>query len=157
MNANWRIRKTAVSDLDGILEIEKASFMAPWSRRAFESELVRPGGISLTAEVDFRPIGYAMGWFVTDELHIANLAVHPEWRRQGVGESLLNALFDASSDAVWAGLEVRQSNAAAIALYQKSGFVKTGLRKKYYTDEGEDAVLMEKSLDQTKRGTHGMV
>ena len=153
----WIIREATASDLDPIVEIENSLFLSPWSRQSFESELVRPGGIVLTAEADRRPIGYAIGWCVADEIHIANLGVHPEWQNRGVGRALLETLLRSCPEAAWAGLEVRSSNAAAIGLYSKLGFRKSGIRKKYYVEEGEDAVLMEKKLSPGKRGTHGVV
>jgi ribosomal-protein-alanine N-acetyltransferase len=155
VNVTWIIRKALASDLDRIVEIENSLFLSPWSRRSFESELIRPGGIVLTAEADCRPIGYAIGWCVADEIHIANLGVHPDWQKRGVGQALMETLMRNFPEAAWAGLEVRSSNIGAIGLYRKLGFRKTGVRKKYYAEEGEDAVLMEKKLSPRKRGKHG--
>jgi [ribosomal protein S18]-alanine N-acetyltransferase len=143
MKGKWSIRKMQSKDLDRILEMEKSLFASPWSRDSFEAELVRNGGLCLVAEAGDAISGYAVGWSAADELHIANLAVHPDWRRRGMGRALIKALLDGFSGLAWAGLEVRKSNAPAIALYESMGFRKYGLRKNYYAEEKEDAVLME--------------
>jgi len=157
MMPEWTLRKTSAPDLDRIVEIEKAVFADPWSRKAFEFELTRPGGIFLTAEAEDRTVGYAVGWAVSDEIHVANLAVDPARRRKGIGRALLVALLGSHPAAAWAGLEVRRSNGAAIALYEKFGFRQVGVRKRYYVEEGEDAILMEMTLPETKRGIHDVV
>jgi [ribosomal protein S18]-alanine N-acetyltransferase len=153
VTVEWIIRDTADSDLEEILKMENALFAVPWSRKAFEAEISRFGGIRLTAEAESGPIGYAVAWCVAGEVHIANLAVHPAWQKKGVGQSLLRELLARCPESEWAGLEVRRSNAAAIALYRKLGFRETGVRKNYYAEEREDAILMEKTL----RGGHGVV
>jgi ribosomal-protein-alanine N-acetyltransferase len=146
MNRKWTIRKMQAGDLDRICEIERTCFAGPWSRESFESELKRNGGLAVVAETESGAAGYAVGWSAADELHIANLAVHPEWRRKGMGRGLLKALLNGFSGLTWAGLEVRESNTAAIALYQGMGFRKSKIRKNYYAEEKEDAVLMEMAI-----------
>jgi ribosomal-protein-alanine N-acetyltransferase len=152
MNPDWTIRDMTESDLVSVLGIEQVSFASPWSRNAFAAELRRPGGLCLVAERGFEPIGYAVAWRVADEIHIANLAVHPDRQRRGVAESLMNVLLARCSGAVWAGLEVRESNTRARRLYRKLGFREDGIRKGYYAEEGEDAVLMSKPLGPRPRG-----
>ncbi|HEX9935079.1 MAG TPA: ribosomal protein S18-alanine N-acetyltransferase [bacterium] len=145
------------TDLDEVLDLEKEIFPSAWSRQAFEFECRRPKGVSLIAEGDGRIVGYAIGWAVADELHIANLAVRPDWRRKGIGEALVKTLIRLCPDAEWAGLEVRASNQPAMSLYSRLGFKATAVRKQYYVEEGEDAVVMEKELSEVRRGTHGLV
>ena len=146
MKRDWAVRKMRARDLDRICEMERMLFASPWSRESFTAELERKGGLSVVAEEDGTVFGYAVGWSVADELHIANLAVHPDRRRRGMGRRLLSALLKGFEGIAWAGLEVRRSNAPAIALYQSMGFRKTGLRKNYYVEEKEDAVLMEMTV-----------
>ncbi len=146
MNGDWAIRKMRARDLDRICEMEKTLFASPWSRESFMAELSRKGGLSVVAEEEGTVFGYAVGWSAADELHIANLAVHPHRQRRGMGRGLLRALLEGFEGLAWAGLEVRESNAPAIALYQSMGFRKTGLRKNYYAEEKENAILMEMAV-----------
>ena len=136
-------------DLDQVLAIETISFRSPWSRRQFEAELEKDFGVCVVAVVDGGVVGYLVVWLVTDEVHIANVAVHPGWRRQGLGARLIGeAVWGREQEGFrWVGLEVRRSNRAARALYRKLGFVEVGVRKNYYVQEGEDAVLMAKTLE----------
>jgi [ribosomal protein S18]-alanine N-acetyltransferase len=138
------------SDLDGVLEIENLSFRMPWSRAGFEAELRKPYGrpvVYVEAGGAGRVSGYLVSWRVEDELHIANLAVHPERRKRGIAEKLLHHCLNAEADAAWAGLEVRVSNRAALTLYRKLGFRQTGVRREYYADSREDALVMTKNLN----------
>jgi ribosomal-protein-alanine N-acetyltransferase len=146
MKTGWTVRKMRACDLDRICEMEKMLFASPWSRQSFMAELGRKGGLAVVAEEEGTVFGYAVGWSVADELHIANLAVHPDRQRLGIGRGLLRALLEGFEGLAWAGLEVRESNAPAIALYQSMGFKKTGLRKNYYAEEKENAVLMEMAV-----------
>ncbi|MBS1709161.1 MAG: ribosomal protein S18-alanine N-acetyltransferase [Armatimonadetes bacterium] len=127
-----------------VLEIEKASNSAPWSERSFRNELTHPDGIFLVTEGSGRVVGFAAGWVLADELHIINVAVDPQCRRQGLGRKMLvELLLHAQEKGVTcATLEVRAGNAAAIALYEDLGFHSCGVRKKYYPDNREDAVVM---------------
>jgi len=136
------------TDIETILAIEKQSFASPWTRVAFEQELRKPFGICLVAEEDGAVVAYLIAWRVMDEVHIANLAVRPDRRRQGAAEALLRFLESRERSAAWMGLEVRKGNAAARSLYRKLGFFETGLRKRYYEAEGEDAILMSKVLPE---------
>jgi ribosomal-protein-alanine N-acetyltransferase len=138
-----------VEDLDEVLEIERASFSMPWSRGAFtyEIERNRVARCWVTREDD-RVAGYLCLWEVVDELHITNVAVHPAYRRRGIGRAMLAAVLE---DAVrrslsLVGLEVRPTNDEARALYESFGFRVVGRRRGYYYDTGEDALVMEARL-----------
>ena len=132
-------------DLDSVMVIESLCFRSPWSRRSFEAEFQKKSGIALVFAEQAGIAGYVVAWRIEDELHIANLAVHPARRRAGIAEGLLRRVLEAEPGISWIGLEVRASNASARALYRKLGFHEAGVRKGYYADEGEDAVLMVKS------------
>lgn len=131
--------------LDEVVRIE-STFKAPWTREMFLQELRQRDELaySLVALVGGRVVGYALNWFVADEVHIVNLAVHPHWRRRGIARHLLREVFDCARrrGMAIATLEVRFHNQAAIALYRSIGFREVALRKKYYADNGEDALVM---------------
>lgn len=133
-------------DLDQVLCIEEASFRSPWSRESFEAELKRDYTISLVAVAGKKVVGYLMAWFVADKIHITNVAVHLVWRKRGIGEELIRRVMMGGQGFSWVGLEVRDSNRAAQALYKKLGFREVGIRKNYYVEEREDAILMAKRL-----------
>lgn len=119
----------------------------PWPRDSFESELDGEGtGFSWVVEADGRPEGYIISWLVEDELHIGNIAVAPGLQGAGLGQAVLaRCLSEAVALGVTrASLEVRVSNERAIALYGKNGFIPVAMRKRYYSDSGEDAVVMLK-------------
>ena len=132
-------------DIDGVMEIERVSFPTPWSRRLFEEEVGRAISSPLVAESDpgNRLLGYAILWTTAGESHLLNIAVRPEARGQGVGQALLRECIRRAaavgSDAIY--LEVRQSNRVAIRLYDREGFRFMGVRKGYYTDTREDALV----------------
>lgn len=140
-----------VDDLEGVLEIERVSFSNPWPRDQFERELKNPLSYAFTAKVihplegkGLMIIGYTIFWLVTDEAHILNIAVHPAFRRRGVAKALLRftleLLFKKGGKEVF--LEVRRSNLAARRLYKGFGFKEIGVRRGYYTDNQEDAIVM---------------
>jgi len=135
-------------DLDEILKIEETCFKTPWSRKSFENDFKKDFAVLLVAEYSGVIAGYAISWLIVDELHIANLAVHPDFRDRGIGESLIRTLLANSENYSMAGLEVRRSNKTARKLYKKLGFEEVGVRKNYYVEEGEDAILMIKHLHQ---------
>lgn len=133
-------------DMDEVLEIERLSFPSPWSKRLFLNELVNPNShIILARDQTDTLLGFACFWIVADEAHILNIAVHPMFRRQGIAKNLLIYLLDLSTQkgAIYFALEVRHRNLAAIDFYEGFGFKQVGIRKGYYTDTGEDAILME--------------
>ena len=136
-------------DLDRVVAIEHAVFPAPWSRASFETEVSgEGGGVPWVAERDGAVIGYLISWIVADEIHIGNIAVAGVARREGVATELLrNSLADAADRGVaLATLEVRASNRRAMGLYEKFGFMPVAMRKKYYSDSGEDAIVMVKQF-----------
>ena len=133
------------ADLDQVMAIESASFSCPWSRQHFLAELTAPHALPIVAcSGDGSVAGYLCLSLVADEGEVLDVAVAPAWRGQGVGRLLLErALADCRAHGVSAvHLEVRPSSAPAIALYETFGFVRTGVRKRYYPD-GEGAVLMQ--------------
>ena len=142
-------------DLDDVLAIERASFSMPWSRGAFlyEMEQNQVARCFVVREVD-RVVGYVCLWEMADELHITNIAVHPSVRRRGIGRTLLaRVLDDARQRALrLVVLEVRPSNAEALALYESFGFRVVGRRRGYYYDTGEDALVMEANLGRETQG-----
>jgi len=137
-----RLRRLAYSDLPSVLAIERRSFQTPWSLAMFVLELSKPSGICLAAVRDDRLIGYLVCSRYADVWHLMNIAVHPEARRAGIARNLLERLFDeAGADARYT-LEVRTSNHGAIAMYERFGFRRAGHRRRYYHDNGEDALIM---------------
>jgi ribosomal-protein-alanine N-acetyltransferase len=138
------------SDLDQVLAIERVSFITPWTRAAFCYEIEQNKVARCTAmRADERVVGYVCLWEIGHEIHVTNLAVHPEWRRRGVGRQLLAfAMAGGRARGVTlAFLEVRPSNAQALKLYGSLGFQVIGRRAGYYFDTGEDALVMEARLD----------
>jgi ribosomal-protein-alanine N-acetyltransferase len=139
------IEQMELADLDAVHRIELASFSSPWPPNAYRSELQTNRLASyLVARIDGEIVAYGGMWLMVDEAHITTFAVHPAWRRQRVGERLLLAFLDLATarQAREATLEVRLSNVAARRLYEKYGFRPVGLRPRYYSDNGEDALIM---------------
>jgi ribosomal-protein-alanine N-acetyltransferase len=134
-----------LTDLPDVHAIEQASFRTPWPPHAYRSELESNRlAHYLVARAGETLVGYGGMWLMVDEAHITTFAVHPAWRRRGIGERLLLAFLDLALDrrAREATLEVRLSNLAARRLYEKYGFKPVGLRPRYYSDDQEDALIM---------------
>ncbi len=134
-----------LDDIPAVLEIERASFTTPWPPEAFHQELRHNRLARYTvARQAGAVVGYAGVWLMVDEAHITTFAVHPDWRRQGVGRRLLLAMLIVAEElgAAHLTLEVRVSNLGAQALYAGHGFAIAGRRERYYTDDGEDAYIM---------------
>ena len=145
LTAAVRVAPMGLDDIPAVLEIEQASFTTPWPPEAFNQELRHNRLARYTVARQGRAVvGYAGVWLMVDEAHITTFAVHPDWRRQGVGSRLLLALLVVAEElgADRMTLEVRVSNAAAQALYEAHGFAIAGRRERYYTDDGEDAYIM---------------
>ena|ERR671918_2368933 len=138
------IRPLALRDLSAIEEIERRSYPTPWSRSMFAGELTKSSSISLGAFESERLVGYVVVSRYVDAWHVMNIAVHPQERGRGVASALLERLFESTSSDVRRGytLEVRVSNEGAIRLYERFGFKKRGVRRGYYTDNREDALIM---------------
>ena len=147
--AEVMLEPMTLEDLDDVLVIERASFQTPWSRGAFRYELTqnRVARCSV-ARWRGRLAGYLCLWEIGHEIHVTNLATHPDARRHGVARVLLGAVLDdARGRAVTlAFLEVRPTNTEALGLYERFGFRVIGRRKGYYFDTGEDALVMEARL-----------
>lgn len=149
-----KIQPLARSHVSEILEIEKDHFATPWTRWMFEQEIVEnpgpegPGTYAKVATVDGRVAGYAIAWFIQDGIHLMNIAVGRDFQRRGIGARLLHDLIGNGS-AVHKHvivLEVRASNAGAQAFYRRFGFDVVGVRRRYYVDNQEDAILMARHL-----------
>lgn len=137
--------------LDQIETIERGSYPMPWSRAMFAGELSKSGSLCLGAFAGGRLVGYLIVSRYVDAWHIMNLAVDLPWRRRGVATRLLEQLFARTEGYVERGytLEVRPSNGGAIALYEQLGFEARGLRRGYYLDNHEDALIMWKSEERS--------
>jgi len=140
------IRNISPPDLPQILEIENACFPSPWSLESFKAELKKEYSMTVCAVDGDQIAGFLIAWLLFDEIHIANLAVHPKQRRRGIGELLVQYLLDRSEGYNWIALEVRESNRSAKKLYEKLGFRRKGIRRNYYVNEIEDAIIMQKDL-----------
>jgi ribosomal-protein-alanine N-acetyltransferase len=139
------IRRMRLEDIPAVHAIDMLSFSLPWSEHSFRYELTEnPVSRGWVADVDGQVAAMLVLWFIVDEAHIATIAVHPDFRRQGLGEQiLLHALRSVQEEgARRAFLEVRAGNSAAQAMYKKYGFEITGVRRRYYKDNNEDALLM---------------
>jgi ribosomal-protein-alanine N-acetyltransferase len=147
------LREMRRDDVPAVLEIERRSFAQPWSRAFFEKELATPFARLVVAEEDVAPrprvVGYTCRWRVTDEVHLLNVAVHPERRGLGYGRELVASVVEEARAAVArvVFLEVRAGNVIARRLYRQLGFRDLGLRRGYY-GPGQDAIVMELRLDR---------
>ena len=139
------IRRMTLDDLPTVVELDKISFSLPWPEKSFRFEVTdNLASRCWVAEVDGRVVGMLVGWLLVDEIHIATIATHPDFRRQGIGRQLLSHALSRALDegARSSFLEVRESNLAAQEMYRQFGYEATGLRKRYYKDNDEDAILM---------------
>ncbi len=142
----------APSDINALLVIENQSFTSPWPRQHFQSELEKPYSFILLACLQGASrreiLGYIVFWLIVDEMHILNLAVAHSYRRQGTARRLILESIQLAQEkhqqTAW--LEVRPSNIAALSLYQSLGFEHVMTRKRYYSDTGEDALILSRSL-----------
>jgi ribosomal-protein-alanine N-acetyltransferase len=139
-----KIRVLELSDLTAIEAIEQKAYPTPWSRSMFASELAKPTSICLGAFEGRDLVGYVINSRYVDAWHVMNVAVDPDHQRRGVATALLERLFEVTQDDERRGytLEVRVSNEDAIGLYEKLGFEARGIRRGYYTDNREDALIM---------------
>lgn len=139
------VRQAEEKDIKPMADMDILCFSVPWSEKSFEHEIKENClAFYLVAEIGGRLVGYAGLWCIRDEGHITNVAVHPEFRRKRIGETLISVLLahTVTNGILSHTLEVRASNEAAISLYMKFGFKPAGMRKSYYEDNGEDAIIM---------------
>lgn len=139
------LRFMRLEDIPQVHELEKLSFTIPWSEQAFYNELTQNHFARyLVIEEKGKIIAYAGMWIIIDEAHITNVAVHPDYRGQGLGEYMMQQMMELARmyHATRMTLEVRPSNLVARSLYRKLGFVETGIRPRYYSDNNEDAIIM---------------
>lgn len=144
------VRLLQPQDLDEIESINAASFAVPWSKEVMAEELNNPVTCYLVLEAEGKVAGYAGAWIILDEAHVTNVAVAPAWRGRGYGQQLMAALKRccAGRGARHMTLEVRRSNAAALRVYAKEGFRQEGVRRGYYGDNGEDALILWSELER---------
>jgi len=142
---NLVIRKMTLDDLLVVVELDQISFSLPWPERSFRFEVAENlASRCWVAEVDQRVVGMVVAWLLVDEVHIATIATHPDFRRQGIARRLLSYTLSRAMDegAISSFLEVRESNLAAQEMYRQFGYEPAGRRKRYYKDNDEDAILM---------------
>lgn len=145
MTDSYVFRYMKEEDIDQVLEVEHASFTLPWSRDAFYNELHNNKfAVYIVLEYEKRIIGYCGVWIVIDEAHVTNVAILPEYRGQKLGDAMMHMLMSVAREigARSMTLEVRVSNYVAQSLYRKMGFQNGGIRKNYYSDNLEDALVM---------------
>ena len=142
MTSDIAIRPLTYSDLPQVSAIERRAFPTPWSLAMFVLELSKPSGVCLAATEGKRLVGYLVCSRYADVWHLMNIAVDPAARRRGIGSALLSEMLERAGAYEQYTLEVRPSNAEAIALYERFGFRTAGTRRRYYRDTGEDAVIM---------------
>ncbi len=148
-----KFRFMEVEDIDDVLMIDQQSFPNPWSRETFYQEIMfNDHALYLLMICNDKIIGYSGMWIIADEAHITNIAVLPAYRGQKLGEALLKKTIEVakSYEAAVMTLEVRVSNEIAQNLYEKFGFQIGGLRKRYYTDNNEDAYVMWVRFDENE-------
>ncbi len=140
---NLETRRLTYADLPQVIAIERRAFPTPWSLAMFVLELSKPSGICLAATREGRLIGYLVCSRYDTVWHIMNVSVDPDFRRRGIATAMLEALFERVGDPeAQFTLEVRRSNRGAFELYDRLGFKAAGVRRRYYADNGEDAIVM---------------
>ena len=153
---NVELRRLEQRDLDTVEAIERASYPTPWSRSMFAAELRKPSSIALGAYLEEGElVGYAFVSRYVEAWHVMNVAVSPAFRRRGIASTLLERLFEVTASDPRRGytLEVRVSNAEAIRLYERLGFESRGIRRGYYTDNREDALIMWREPDTEEKAS----
>ena len=154
MNENLEIRRLTYSDLPQVIAIERRAFPTPWSLSMFVLELSKPSGICLAAVERGRLRGYLVCSRYDTVWHLMNVAVDPSLRRQGIASTLMTHLFEtADRPHEQYTLEVRESNEAAIAMYERFGFRSAGHRRAYYHDNREDALIMWRTVPAERAAT----
>ena len=144
---NFNIVPLELKYIDGVLEVDKLCFSIPWSRESFIDEVLKNKFARYVIAIyDDKVVGYAGMWLIAMEGQITNIATHPNYRGMGVASLMLESLLSICKEenVLAMTLEVRSSNFSALSLYKKYGFVQEGLRKQYYADNKEDAIIMWK-------------
>ena len=142
---SFELRRMKVEDVKAVAQLDRLSFSLPWPERSFHFEVTaNPASRCWVAESRGQIIGVIVAWLLVDEIHIATIATHPDFRRQGIAQALLAHVLrtGAEEGAVSSFLEVRASNFSAQAMYRKFGYEAAGRRPRYYKDNDEDAILM---------------
>ena len=145
MNESITVRPMVMTDVDGVMAVEHDSFLTPWSRSAFEEELAQNRlARYIVAEEDGQVVGYAGMWLVINEAHVTNVAVSGSRRGEGIGRLLMETLMELARENGMGSmtLEVRVSNMVARHLYETLGFAEAGIRKNYYSETKEDALIL---------------
>ena len=150
MENNIVIRPMTKDDVEDVYKVEEDCFVDPWSKESIRKELKNDLARYLVAEIDGEIVGYVGVWFVVDEGHITNVAVHSNYRGKKIGDKLVKEMVELcrQSNIVAMTLEVRVSNIVAQNLYKKYGFKMGGIRKEYYSDNKEDAIIMWNQLKE---------
>ena len=150
MENNIIIRPMTIDDVDEVYIVEEDCFVDPWSKDSIRKELKNDLARYLVAEIDDKIVGYVGVWFVVDEGHITNVAVHSDYRGKKIGDRLVKEMVELckENNLVAMTLEVRTSNTVAQNLYRKYGFKMGGIRKEYYSDNKEDAIIMWNQLKE---------
>ncbi len=148
LQTNFLIRQMTEQDIVSIMLIENEAFTLPWSKEAYLGELKNNFATYLVCDYEGEVAAYGGIWVVFEDAHITNVAVGTDFRGQGMGKKLMLELEEVArrKKAVRILLEVRPSNATALKLYDSLGYTPTGLREKYYSDNGEDAIIMTKMI-----------
>lgn len=150
MENNLIIRHMTKDDIDAVYKVEEDCFVDPWSKDSIRKELKNDLARYLVAEINNQIVGYVGVWFVVDEGHITNVAVHSNYRGKKIGDKLVSEMVKLckENNLVAMTLEVRTSNTIAQNLYKKYGFKMAGIRKEYYSDNKEDAIIMWNQLKE---------
>lgn len=151
MNDEVNFRKMTVDDVDAVFDIEQSSFSLPWTKEAFHYEMMENRhAYYVLAETEDGIVGFCGLWIVMDECHVTNIAIRPEQRGKKLGEKLMVAAMETAkaNGAKAMTLEARVSNTIARNLYEKLGFKNGGIRKNYYSDNFEDAIVMWVNFDE---------
>ena len=148
------IRRLTYADLPRTIAVERRAFPTPWSLAMFVLELSKPSGVCLAALRDGEQVGHLICSRFDTVWHIMNVATDPDLRRRGIATALMDALLERTDgrDAQYT-LEVRRSNVAAIELYHRFGFKAAGVRRRYYQDNGEDALIMWRTAATLRDGS----